>query len=79
MQGHSGFCRASTVFKLLPSRPAQRLQHIVDTPGVPKPVENEGLWTASILAIFFNCFSLSVSMGPRQTQHTPTVGGRKTL
>ena len=40
---------------LLQCRLAQRLQHVVDTRGIPKPVEDEAcrLWTASILAMFF--------------------------
>ena len=41
VQGHFGFCTASTVYKsgvVAPVRPAQRLQHVVDARGVPKPV-----------------------------------------
>ena len=48
--------QSASLASLLQRRPAQCLQHVVDTRGVPKPVEDEAfarLWTASILAMFF--------------------------
>ena len=45
MQGHFGFSlehqQSTSLASLLQRRTAQRLQHVVDIRGVPKPVEDE--------------------------------------
>ena len=41
--------QSTSLVSLLQRRPARHLQHVVDTRGVPKPVEDETRLTTSVL------------------------------
>ena len=43
--------QSTSLASLLQRRPAQRLQHVVDTRGVPKPVEEEACRSPLALSV----------------------------
>ena len=70
--------QSTSLASLLQRRQAQRLhEHVVDTRGVPKPVEDEAFRSPLRPGLLRSWQGFSASMGLRQTQHTPTVGGRR--